>query len=606
MDYFDKQTLKSHNSYRALHQVPPLTWNSGLARDAQAWAEQLAMRGRLKHADTQDGENIYVQFGQADINGEEAVDKWYNEVNNYDFGKPGFQSNTGHFTQVVWRDTEEFGVGKAQGEDGKIFVVGRYRPAGNNMRHFKENVLPMKNGPLNHSNNWDAMPNNNQALNQEPHHAVYLQQSRPKPIRATLSEAREPTPVHKRQFGEKDTKSEYKGKWESNRRSREFDKEDFKGNSRDINRLWENRSEPKGKARESIKKWEQASTESTPVSDFKRKEQEINDLVLRNSRGLRKQDTIEDRIKKFEPEEYRPKPRPPRPVSEPNISYKHAETAQSRPTPAWKTERDNKPRPSSIAGSCGKTRSTSDPKQIVTTFTDGPRRTVVSAITVTLKGNGHSHKKELWSYKKPIIDEEIKPTIAKPRPLVIDMEDDSFNGVKGRGGQQDNSRYDSIDKKKNKPSSSRATLELFQQQALDAHNYFRAFHGVKNLKWSHDLARGAQAWAEKLARERTLKHSTRERGEDGENLAMFTGKYESAGEEATNMWYEESAYYNFNRPGYQSNTGHFTQVVWKGTKELGLGRAKTPDGRLTFVVGRYRPSGNMLREFDNNVFPQQY
>lgn len=37
--------------------------------------------------------------------------------------------------------------------------------------------------------------------------------------------------------------------------------------------------------------------------------------------------------------------------------------------------------------------------------------------------------------------------------------------------------------------------------------------------------------------------------------------------------------------------GHFTQVVWKGTKELGVGLAT--DGHKIYVVAQYRPPGNM-------------
>ena len=62
-------------------------------------------------------------------------------------------------------------------------------------------------------------------------------------------------------------------------------------------------------------------------------------------------------------------------------------------------------------------------------------------------------------------------------------------------------------------------------------------HGVPAFTWAEDLAKEAQAWAEKLARARTLQHASKsERKEAGENIAMFTGSYESAGEKATTMW----------------------------------------------------------------------
>jgi uncharacterized protein YkwD len=70
-----------------------------------------------------------------------------------------------------------------------------------------------------------------------------------------------------------------------------------------------------------------------------------------------------------------------------------------------------------------------------------------------------------------------------------------------------------------KPSGS------FQEQALKMHNNYRRLHQVPDLRWNNDLARQAQAWAEKIARQNTLNHATsKERNGDGENLAYFGGK----------------------------------------------------------------------------------
>ena len=90
---------------------------------------------------------------------------------------------------------------------------------------------------------------------------------------------------------------------------------------------------------------------------------------------------------------------------------------------------------------------------------------------------------------------------------------------------------------------------------------------------------------------------------------------------ATKSWYDElyKPGYNFNNPGWNENpgAGHFTQLVWKGTTELGIGIAKVgfhifqglntisnlasmrfyenhnKQGSNYYVVGRYR-SGTVL------------
>lgn len=75
------------------------------------------------------------------------------------------------------------------------------------------------------------------------------------------------------------------------------------------------------------------------------------------------------------------------------------------------------------------------------------------------------------------------------------------------------------------------------------------------------------------------------------------------GREATQLWYDEVKDYDYGQPGFAMNTGHFTQVVWKGTSKLGLGVSFSQgDGRVV-IVGRYNPPGNVTGDFPNNVPP---
>lgn len=67
---------------------------------------------------------------------------WYNEIEKYDFNRPGFSGETGHFTQVVWKDSKQLGVGYATANNGFAVCVANYFPAGNFEGQFPENVLP--------------------------------------------------------------------------------------------------------------------------------------------------------------------------------------------------------------------------------------------------------------------------------------------------------------------------------------------------------------------------------------------------------------------------------------------------------------------------------
>ncbi|XP_061116870.1 Golgi-associated plant pathogenesis-related protein 1-like [Conger conger] len=146
---FEREFLDAHNEYRTKHQVPSLTLSRELCTSAQAWADHLLSIKGLQHSDTKNGENLYYSWssGPKTLNGKESVDKWYDEIKDYSFDNPGFKSNAGHFTQVVWKESTEVGVGLAT-DGNTVFVVGQYSPAGNmtNQGYFERNVLPAVTG----------------------------------------------------------------------------------------------------------------------------------------------------------------------------------------------------------------------------------------------------------------------------------------------------------------------------------------------------------------------------------------------------------------------------------------------------------------------------
>lgn len=128
-------------------------------------------------------------------------------------------------------------------------------------------------------------------------------------------------------------------------------------------------------------------------------------------------------------------------------------------------------------------------------------------------------------------------------------------------------------------------------QMLTAHNTWRKRYGVPPLTWSPQLASYAQEWANKLARENRFSHRPNNRY--GENLASATGQQMSP-DQVVNMWGNEVADYN-----YASNTckpgkmcGHYTQVVWKTTTQLGCGMAR--NGNREVWVCNYNPPGNYV------------
>lgn len=135
---------------------------------------------------------------------------------------------------------------------------------------------------------------------------------------------------------------------------------------------------------------------------------------------------------------------------------------------------------------------------------------------------------------------------------------------------------------------------------LAAHNRLRAQHCAPPLAWSKTLAQTAQTWANALKRDRcALKHS---RSKYGENLAMFGPPGTSDGAGVVSDWYGEIKDYDFERPGFAMSTGHFTQVVWKGSARLGCAFAVCADREVW--VCNYDPPGNFEGEFPTHVLPK--
>lgn len=115
---------------------------------AQKWADYLAQTDQFYHSGGPYGENLYKSWGGSSDPSEimaDAINSFYSEIQYYDYNNPGFSGATGHFTQVVWRSSNEIGVGIATYPDAtydhRTVVCISYRPPGNVEGQFQDNVL---------------------------------------------------------------------------------------------------------------------------------------------------------------------------------------------------------------------------------------------------------------------------------------------------------------------------------------------------------------------------------------------------------------------------------------------------------------------------------
>jgi uncharacterized protein YkwD len=197
------------------------------------------------------------------------------------------------------------------------------------------------------------------------------------------------------------------------------------------------------------------------------------------------------------------------------------------------------------------------------------------------------------------------------------FEDDDFEEIKNRFNKANMNDYSNDTQKKTNPSSrdfnkdpkkSKNTFDLqkFRDDCLNQHNAHRRNHRVNDLKVNSELQSIAQKYAEKIAKLDVMEHSDGNfNGEDmGENLYMQQGR-EMLGKMPADSWYDEIKCYNFNDDRKSTGvTGHFTQLVWKGSEEVGIGCAQSSDGSY-YVVANYFPAGNFGGEYKKNVLPKK-
>eukprot|EP00096_Caligus_rogercresseyi_P008636 TRINITY_DN2784_c0_g1_i1.p1 TRINITY_DN2784_c0_g1~~TRINITY_DN2784_c0_g1_i1.p1 ORF type:complete len:229 (+),score=42.73 TRINITY_DN2784_c0_g1_i1:424-1110(+) len=145
----------------------------------------------------------------------------------------------------------------------------------------------------------------------------------------------------------------------------------------------------------------------------------------------------------------------------------------------------------------------------------------------------------------------------------------------------------------------------FATEALDTHNRYRLAHGVQPLTLCEKLNAYAKEWADHLAATDSFNH--RSNGDYGENLFLTygSGDTDCNGIEPVESWYSEGRSYSYGQSSGSSATGHFTQIVWKGSKRLGMAKSKSPSGK-TIVVANYDPPGNFIGNYSSNVLPTNH
>jgi pathogenesis-related protein 1 len=124
---------------------------------------------------------------------------------------------------------------------------------------------------------------------------------------------------------------------------------------------------------------------------------------------------------------------------------------------------------------------------------------------------------------------------------------------------------------------------------LAAHNSLRATLKIPPLTWSDKLAARAQDWAATLLARGELIH--RPKSPYGENIFDIAGSSASP-ERVVEAWASESRDYDYKSNKCRKVCGHYTQLIWAATSQVGCGVAR--NARREVWVCNYDPPGNYV------------
>lgn len=138
----------------------------------------------------------------------------------------------------------------------------------------------------------------------------------------------------------------------------------------------------------------------------------------------------------------------------------------------------------------------------------------------------------------------------------------------------------------------------FDERILAAHNREREALGERPLHWDPALAAEAEQWAQQLARSGRFEHSPDDASEpEGENLWEGTAGYYQP-ESMVGLWISEKrdfkpgVFPDNSRSGDVEAVGHYTQLIWAATTDVGCGLASGKSDDI--LVCRYKQAGNVI------------
>ncbi|KAL1502315.1 hypothetical protein ABEB36_007480 [Hypothenemus hampei] len=502
---FQTECLKAHNEYRKKHGVAPLKLDREISKISQQWADYLIKIGTMVHSKNSEyGENIFMMESSNPnftVSGSKPVDAWYSEINLHKFGAEPKSLASGHFTQVVWKESEKLGVAFAK-KAGKVIVVANYYPPGNMIGSFAENVPP----PGGFSGKAQSSNINNNTIDLSPSLS-----------RLSLS----------LKSSAKDLRSITEGNFE----------EDFLNAHNHY------------RARHGVPPL------TLDKSLCKYAEEWAKHLASKNILEHRPESNYGESIYCLY-------------SSDPTFKING-----NTPVDTWYEEIKQHTfsrEPSDLKSGHFTQLIWKSSESLGVAVAKSSQGSIYVVAYYSPAGNFVGHFVENCPPLKPKFYDTLSPMAQATS---------------------------SVEAKK----TSDVDIQQFARDALKVHNEYRRKHSVPDLVLNHDMSKYAQEWADTCARTSSLQH--RANNPYGENIvSMYSSDYSHVptARDSVKKWYDEIKQHTYGGDKVPQSSLHFTQIIWKDSKELGVGIAKNKKGQ-TYVVCNYNPKGNCIGQFTENV-----
>ena len=158
-------------------------------------------------------------------------------------------------------------------------------------------------------------------------------------------------------------------------------------------------------------------------------------------------------------------------------------------------------------------------------------------------------------------------------------------------------------KPKKKISISRAItskdeMKIFKSKMISLHNELRRKYNSPDLLEDNNLNIEAKEYANNILSNEPQKSNVYANGLYGENIIVIDKKEETT---IFNKWADEEKNYDFTKKKYSKDASHFTQIIWKETRNIGIGFSYDVFNKIYCIVVLYNPPGNTLGKFEMNI-----